>query len=231
MRMNQVVFLNILMNRNPQRLIALSTFPPSTMKKILHEDALYELASKHSPLLKKLSLLVSAANSRVKLAKKGYYPDFNVGLTYGDRQGSNPPSVGGDRSNMLSLMVGVKVPLYGARKQSKKIVQRNSELQTQRYALIDEKNMVQAKISSGVIDYNRAKEQVVLFEKGIIPQSRQTVDSMLAGYQVDQVDFLNLVRSQITLLNYELLYWKAFTESKQALSRIETVIGKDTIYE
>jgi hypothetical protein len=70
-----------------------------------------------------------------------------------------------------------------------------------------------------------------LFEGGIIPQSRQTVDSMLAGYQVNQVDFLNLVRSQMTLLNYELLYWKAFTEAKQALSRIQTTVGKETIYE
>ena len=54
---------------------------------------------------------------------------------------------------------------------------------------------------------------------------------MLAGYQVNEVDFLNLVRSQMTLLNYELQYWKSFSEAKQALSRLKATVGKETIYE
>ena len=52
-----------------------------------------------------------------------------------------------------------------------------------------------------------------------MPQAQQTVASMLAGYQVSEVDFLNLVRSQMTLFNYELQYWKAFSDAKQALAR------------
>ncbi|WP_338070343.1 TolC family protein [Bathymodiolus platifrons methanotrophic gill symbiont] len=71
----------------------------------------------------------------------------------------------------------------------------------------------------------------MLFKNGIIPQARQTVASMLAGYQVNKVDFLNLVRSQITLYNYETQYWKALSEANQALAQLTAVVGKEEIYE
>ena len=88
-----------------------------------------------------------------------------------------------------------------------------------------------AKISNNYTDYKQAKKQVSLYITGILPQARQTVDSMLSGYQVSKVDFLNLVRSQVTLFNYELLYWKAVTDSMQALSGLQATVGKVNIYE
>ncbi len=54
---------------------------------------------------------------------------------------------------------------------------------------------------------------------------------MLAGYQVSQVDFLNLVRSQIALLNNELQYWNAFAEANQALANLTAAVGEEEIYE
>ena len=54
---------------------------------------------------------------------------------------------------------------------------------------------------------------------------------MLAGYQVSKVDFLNLVRSQITLLNFEMQYWNAFAEANQSLAQLTAAVGKDEIYE
>jgi outer membrane protein TolC len=100
-----------------------------------------------------------------------------------------------------------------------------------RYALIDEKSMVMAAISSAVTDYQEAKQQFSLYGTGIVPQAQQTVQSMLAGYQVSEVDFLNLVRSQMTLFNYELQYWKALSNAKQALARLEAAVGEETVYE
>ena len=74
-------------------------------------------------------------------------------------------------------------------------------------------------------------QQFLLFGSGILPQARQTVASMLAGYQVSEVDFLNLVRSQITLFDYELRYWKALSDSRLALAQLEAAVGEATIYE
>ncbi len=125
----------------------------------------------------------------------------------------------------------MNVPIFAATKQRKAVNQRSSELMQQRYALQDQWNKVRAEISTAYSDFHQAKNQVVLFKSGIIPQAQQTVASMLAGYQVNKVDFLNLVRSQITLYNYETQYWKALTEANQALAQLTAVVGKEEIYE
>ena len=54
---------------------------------------------------------------------------------------------------------------------------------------------------------------------------------MLAGYQVNKVDFLNLVSAQITLYNYETRYWQVLSEANQALARLIAAVGEETVYE
>ncbi|MDQ7002245.1 MAG: hypothetical protein Q9N02_06110, partial [Ghiorsea sp.] len=47
----------------------------------------------------------------------------------------------------------------------------------------------------------------------------------LAAYQVNKVDFLNLVRTQITLYNYETQYWKVLAQAKQSLAQLDAAVG------
>ncbi|MAK42649.1 MULTISPECIES: TolC family protein [unclassified Spongiibacter] len=230
-RRNQAIKLNILMDRPANDVIVLPDQVSKLMPALADENALYLQAESSRPLLKKMETKIEAAQSRLDLAKRDYYPDFKLGVTYGDRTGDNPPPMGGSRSDFFSVMVGVKVPLYSGRKQSKAVSQRSSELQMNRYALLDEKGLVMAAISSAVTDYQEAKQQFSLYGSGIVPQAQQTVQSMLAGYQVSEVDFLNLVRSQMTLFNYELQYWKALSDAKQALARLEAAVGEESVYE
>jgi len=230
-RRQQAIQLNIFMDRSPNTPILLADNVLKQMPVLAHESVLYEKAQQARPMLRKMSSHIDAAQSRLNLAKRDYYPDFTVGMLYGDRSGDNPLPRGGSRSDFVSLMLAVKIPLYSGRKQSKAVSQKSFELQSNRYALQDEKGQVMAEISSAVTDYQRARQQFSLFESGIVPQARQTVASMLAGYQVNQVDFLNLVRSQVTLFNYELQYWKALSDAKQALARLQAAVGEEAVYE
>ena len=230
-RRNQAIQLNILMDRPANDPIALPDKVSKMMPNLANESELYQKAESVRPRLKQMETHIDAAQSRLELAKRDYYPDFKLGVTYGDRTGENPLPRGGARSDFVSVMVGVKIPLYAGRKQSKAVSQKSLELQKNRYALLDEKGLVTAAISSAVTDYHLAKQQFSLYGSGIVPQAQQTVQSMLAGYQVSEVDFLNLVRSQMTLFNYELQYWKALSDAKQALARLEAAVGEETIYE
>jgi outer membrane protein TolC len=231
MRRMQAIELNVLMDQLPSTIIELPTQVSTQMPTLISEESLGELAGNERARLKQMQSNIESAQARLKLAKRDYYPDFMVGMTYGDRTGINTMPSGGDRADFASLMIGIKVPLYAKRKQAKAVAQRNSEVDMSRYALRDEKSNVLAQVSKSITDYQRAKQQFSLFESGIIPQAQQTVSSMLAGYQVNEVDFLNLVRSQITLFNYELQYWKALSEANQALARLEAAVGEESIYE
>jgi len=228
MRRGTVAKLNALLNQPANTTAQLPAKVALQLQEIRPEDRLYQQAETSRPLLESERQGINGAQSKLDLAKKDILPDFNVEAAYGAR--NNMPN-GTRRSDLLSLGVSMNVPIFAGSKQNKLIDQRSSELMQQRYALQDQWNSVRSQITQSHSDYQRAKQQFVLFDTGIIPQARQTVASMLAGYQVNKVDFLNLVRSQITLFEYETQYWKAFTEAQQALAELSANVGEDDIYE
>jgi len=195
-------------------------FPPTG-----DAGALYARAKENRPLLRRLANEIEAARARAGLAEKEVYPDFKVGAYYGFRQGDNPPSVGGDRADLLSVKLSMNLPIYQKSKQRPAIVQRNKELRQAEMRRRDAENEVMRAVSDALAALDGGREQLSLLKDGIIPQARQTVDSMLAGYQVNKVDFLNLVRSRITLLNYEDRYWRTLGEANEALARLEAAVG------
>jgi outer membrane protein TolC len=227
-RRNAAASLNALLDKPANEEIRLPEKIDSQLPTIKQESQLYRQAETSRAVLESNRQGINAAQSRLDLAKKDYLPDFNLGASYGAR--ANTPA-GDRRADLLSLNLSMNVPIFAAQKQAKAVDQRNSELMQEKYALQDQWNKVRSQISQTYNDYRRAKDQVVLFETGIVPQARQTVASMLAGYRVNQVDFLNLVRSQITLFEYETQYWKAFTEANQSLAQLSAAVGEEEIYE
>jgi outer membrane protein TolC len=227
-RNNAEARLNALLAHSADQQITLPNERPETLPVLLAESELFRLAQWNRALLASRRESIEAARSQLALAEKGYYPDFKLGVYYGGRE--DTPD-GRRRDDFLSLKLSMNVPLYAATKQRKKVDQRASELMQKQYALEDEWNRVRADIAGAFSDFRQAKNQAVLFKSGIIPQAQQTVASMLAGYQVDKVDFLNLVRSQITLYNYETQYWRALTQANQALAQLTAMVGKEVIDE
>ncbi len=227
-RRNAAASLNALLDKPANEEIRLPDKVEGQLPTIKQENLLYRQAETSRAVLESNRQGINAAQSRLDLAKKDYLPDFNLGASYGAR--ANTPA-GDQRADLLSLNLSMNVPIFAAQKQAKAVDQRTSELMQERYALQDQWNKVRSQISQGYNDYRRAKDQVELFETGIVPQAKQTVASMLAGYQVNKVDFLNLVRSQLTLYEYETQYWKAFTEANQSLAQLNAAVGEEEIYE
>ena len=137
MRQSQAIALNILMDRAPNDDVVLPESVSTKTPVLLAEATLHARAREYRARLMQMQSNVSSAEARLKLAKRNLYPDFMVGMNYGDRTGMNPLPRGGEREDFASLMVGIKVPLYAGRKQKKAIAQRRSELDRHRHALRD----------------------------------------------------------------------------------------------
>ncbi|PKM12431.1 MAG: transporter [Gammaproteobacteria bacterium HGW-Gammaproteobacteria-3] len=227
-RRNLAAQFNVLMGRSADLPVMLPDTVEVSLPTLRAETDLYQMAELSRALLAAQRETIQASQARLDLAKKNYFPDFNVGAIYGLRDNTLS---GAERADFLTMKVSVTVPVFFADKQAKAVDQRTSELMQQKYILQDQWNKVRGQISQAHSDYRRAREQSELFKTGIIPQARQTVASMLVGYRVSKVDFLNLVQSQITLFNYELQYWSAFAEARQALAQLSAVVGEDNIYE
>ena len=221
----QAARLNALLDRGAGTRVMLPVQVNEALARLDPETELFARAEASRPLLEQRRQEVEAARTRRDFARRDRFPDFSLGAAYGFRQGENPD--GSSRPDFASLRLGMSLPLYAGSKQDRAVDQRTSELLQKRYALQDEWNTVQAEIAAARADYQRASEQVQLFRTGIIPQARQSVASMLSGYQVNKVDFLNLVRAQVTLYDYETQYWKSFSEAKQALARLTAAVGEE----
>jgi outer membrane protein TolC len=172
--------------------------------------------------------MLDAASARVNLAEKDFYPDFTLGAGYAFRQ--NTPS-GDTRSDFASVRLSMNVPIYAGRKQSKAVDQRQSELLQERYSLLDEHHKIQAEIAAKAAEYQHAKEKLGLLEHEIIPQAQQTVTSLMAGYQVSQTAFTDLLRTQLSFLQYQTQYWQALTNTQEILAELSAEVGEDLNHE
>lgn len=227
MRRSQMARLNTLLDYPSNKDLKLPSKVNESLKEINNEAALLVLAEKNRPILSARRNKIDAARARLKFAQKSYSPDFMLGANYGYRGGQNMD--GTTRADFLSIKISMNLPLYAGSRQDKTVDQRSRQVVQTRYQLDDAQGMVSAQVSKALANYQQYRDKSQLFKQGIIPQAGQTVASMLAAYQVNKVDFLNLIRAQITLFNYETGYWKSFSQAKQALAELATAIGRRDI--
>jgi outer membrane protein TolC len=223
--------INALLGRQPDRDVTLPTVPPNSKLPALPPGpALLQMAGASRDLIDVNRDLLQSAQADLEFAKRDRYPDFRLGVGYGFRDGFDPLR-GQDRSDLVSVMLSVNIPLYSGAKQSKAIDQRSHEVSRQNFALSDTLRRVESGVMRNAAEYRAARDQVELLESAIIPQAQQTVSSMLAGYQVNQVDFLNVINTQITLYNAQISYWESLSRAKQSLARLASAVGEEALYE
>lgn len=216
--------LNALLHQPTNHSIVLAKNTLSDLQDMDETSALFDEALHHRPLLAQAHTAIETMQNRVSLAEEDYKPDFHLGAAYGLRTGSNPN--GSSRADLLSLRVSMTLPWFTEDKYNHQLDQRHANLAQSEFHYDDVKDEVLSEVSQARDQYQQFKKQSLLFKHGIIPQAQQTVASMRAAYQVNKVDFLNLVRAQITLYNYEIQYWKVYAQAKQSEARIHASIGR-----
>lgn len=189
-----------------------SPFPPLA--------ELQERAVRNSPTLRAHAFEIAAQAARLELAQKAHLPDFDVSLQYGQRT---------DRSDMVSFMVSVPVPVRKGRRQDQQVTEARAELA----ALVADHdamvNRLGAEVAASYAEIERDRAQLALFVKAIIPQGRAALESATAAFQVGRADFLTLLENQTTLHNYETAYFRALTDFARSLAELERILGQEVL--
>jgi outer membrane protein TolC len=219
-RRTAVAQLNTLLNRPVQMPFSTSNRVKMTNFTLSFEE-LKIMADANSPMLHKKEDMIEKTQTALQLAKKNYYPDFDIGVSYGQRDDAPRQ----DRADFLSGFVTVKLPLWHKKKESRKVAESEATIRKTREEYGSLQNAIYFKINKLLIDIESSVEKIELFRSGLIPQSRLALESSLSAYRVNKVDFLTLVSSQITLYNLELAYTSAVTEHEVKLAELEAVIG------
>jgi cobalt-zinc-cadmium efflux system outer membrane protein len=223
MRHTENIQFNVLLNRERETPVRILRQEGNKLPE-LTDAALQEQAMRSNPLFAQHNNMLDAARTKVELANKDFYPDLTVGSSYAFRQ--NAPD-GVVRSDFLSVNLSINLPIYAQQKQAKAVDQRRSELLREQYSAQDEHNKIHGEIAAKAAEYRHDKDRLALFEHEIIPQAEQTVRSLMAGYQVSKADFSDLLRSQMTLFQYQSQYWQALARSQQVLAELTALVGEE----
>ena len=218
---NETAKLNTLMNRLPQEPLEIPHGLSQT-NFIFDITTLQDLAVKNRPFLQGIQSAINKFTVTKKLAEKEYYPNIQVGVRYGQRQNSAIQ----DHPDFISGFIGVNIPIWFATKQQKKVAEENYRILTAKDSYNAARNDVFLKIKLIVDKEIKGRELISLIKTGIIPQARQSLESALAAYSVDKIDFLTLIDNQVTLLKWEIKYHRQLTDYEQNLAALEHVVGQ-----
>jgi outer membrane protein TolC len=196
---------------------------PQLREETLSLELLRETALTQRPQLLALQSIVSRNEKALDLARKEYYPDFDVRLSYGQRDNMLD---GTRRSDMVSLTVAINLPVWRDNKLAPRVAE-SLAMRDQALSMYQaQRNEVDAKLRQQAAAIEQNLKSARLYQTAILPQARLTVESALAAYRVNRVDFLTLLDSQMTVFNYEISLVTAMASHNKALAEIELLTGK-----
>jgi cobalt-zinc-cadmium efflux system outer membrane protein len=175
------------------------------------------IAVENRPVLIGAKRMTEKSQLAVRLARKNYYPDFDVGVSYGQRV---------DRPDFVSGFVTVSIPLWHRTKEDRKVTEERANVRQAEEQYDSLKNEIFFRIKDAVLKIRKYTDQVDLFKTGLIPQGRAALESAISGYSVNKVDFITLIDNQITLYNYQIEYYRALTDYEDTLAGMEAMVGK-----
>jgi len=193
----------------------------------LSAEQLNETAYEKRPQVKSLISLVNKGQASHRLARKEFYPDFNLSFEYMFKEAIATDMVTDPGYNMFTLGVTFNLP-FQQEKRHAMLAESTSETNMATEELNGLKNTISYTINDTLAQLDRRRKLVELYRGGIIPQAEQSLESAVISYRVSKVDFLTLLDGRMTLFNYERELYESQAEYMMKLAQLEAVVGFDS---
>ena len=149
------------------------------------------ITEKNRPVLRQIKLLEEKSNLMENLADFDFYPDFKVTVQYNQRD--RLASTDTDLKDFLSVIFGVSIPINYGGKKSAKINEARSLSDYYKNQYDSYLQMISIAEESSKAKISSFLEREKLITEGLLNQAAHTFQSALAGYQVGQLDFINVI--------------------------------------
>ncbi|WP_219999472.1 TolC family protein [Nitrospira lenta] len=208
--------INRLVNRPPAGPLGTPEEIQTTIMTIPLQE-LSRRADEFSPALLATAKSIDRSERSVSLAKRQYYPDFDL-TALGLRN---------DRTNDngYQVMVGIKIPLFYETKQKQGVREARASLEGAREDFTATRQDLLFQVKDGFVQAQRAERLITILRDAIIPQATLGLQAAQAGYAVGKVDFLTLLNSLLTLQDSQLELHGEMVNHEKALARLEAVTG------
>ncbi len=215
--------LNAALNRSPD---ASLPFPRSISieKPQYTVEQLYEWLKENNPDLKALDYTMAKDKSAVELAEKRYFPDITLGAEYIDTDNASMPGTIDSGKDPIMLKLSINLPFWIGTYRAEERQARSQLHATQQERQNKEKSLV-ADLKMAVYYLEDTERKVTLYGENLIPKAEQSLSVTRQAYTANRADFLDLIDTQRTLLEFQLLYERDLASYCQNLAKLEMLVG------
>jgi outer membrane protein TolC len=170
------------------------------------------------PRIRALHQQVLAADKGVELAEQNYKPEFALDLTYGGRSGDNPD--GSSRSDLLSLVVRMDVPLFTGNRQDRYVKASIANSSAAAFDRDDVYRRMASEVEVQSASWRRQQDRLNLYETSLLPEAEFNAQATLDAYQAALEDTTTLMRARITEFDLQLDYVRLKAEAYKSQARL-----------
>ncbi len=192
-------------------------------------EKLYAMGRDRRPEVRASLLQIEKDEKRIQLAQKSYWPDVTLGASFvnvgqrSDLAGSmSPPEQNG--KNVYALTVGINIPLR-RRKYDAAVAEATEDKIASHEGYRNVLNSVETAIRSIGFRIQTLDEQILLFERTLLPQAEQSLRSTEAAYSTGTIGVLDLLDSERVLLEVRLGLAQLQSDYMKSLAEMERAIG------
>ena len=128
----------------------------------------------------------NAARLDVDMAREEYKPGWMLDLSYGFRR---PTPDGTERSNMLTALVTIDLPVFQAKRQDRRLAEKQALESGARLETEDKRRELEAMYAAANAEYKGLTARVKVYEQQLLPALRRETQVTLAGFARDQSEY------------------------------------------
>lgn len=222
----QLSRLNALLFRPADETIITDSLPePGSLK--LSTPELIKLSEKNKPALAMIKLNGQKYGYMAESANYDFNPNFNVMVQYSNRNTLAPMNK--YQSDLLSASVGISIPLNYGGKVTGKVQEAKAMEESTQYQYSTTIQTLEGEFGASISKLNTIESRLKLLKEGLLPQSQENLNSSLSDYQVDRVDFLNVIDAEKMLYDIQLKIYRLKMEYFKELASLEFLTGSKII--
>jgi outer membrane protein TolC len=210
--------LNTLLGRDPET-------PVRVAGEFAVVDALPEARNLDAIALRSRPDLMAAAHAALQshteqvLAKKAYQPDFTVSGGYMLMPAGNA------MRNDYMVEGSINLPWLNRRKHDAEIAEATARTTEQDAELTALRNVAYGQIQEALVEAEAAQMLANMYHDQLRPQAEATLESSVIGYENTKTSFLDLLDSQMTVINVDLAWLDAVADFDTRLADLELATG------
>jgi outer membrane protein TolC len=133
---------------------------------------------------------------------------------------------GSEFRNNYMVEGSINLPWLNRRKHDAEIAEATAMV-TEKDAEIDAmRNAAFDQIQEALVQTKAAQKLVNIYETSLRPQAEATLHSTVIAYENDRTEFLDLLDSQMTVIDLDLAYFQALADFEARLADLELAVGK-----